>query len=89
VARIQKLAYGPKFYGLASELSSKTRYDKYAEAFDCYGELVTDPDEIKPAEGLRLGSPSGAGRAHRPRSGNDSGLRVGGFLQPRNIREKT
>ena len=49
VARIQKLAYGPKFYGLASKLSSKTRYDKYAEAFDCYGELVTDPDEIKSA----------------------------------------
>ena len=49
VARIQKLAYGPKFYGLGSKLSSKTRYDKYAEAFDCYGELVTDPDEIKPA----------------------------------------
>ena len=35
--------------GLGSSLSDKTRYDKYAEAFDCYGELVTDPNEIKPA----------------------------------------
>jgi acetolactate synthase-1/2/3 large subunit len=49
VARIQRLSHGPKFYGLASKLSSNTRYDKYAEAFDCYGELVTDPKEIKPA----------------------------------------
>jgi thiamine pyrophosphate-dependent acetolactate synthase large subunit-like protein len=23
--------------------------DKYAEAFNCYGELVTDPNEIRPA----------------------------------------
>jgi acetolactate synthase-1/2/3 large subunit len=49
VARIQRLAHGEKFYGLGSKLSANTKYDKYAEAFDCYGELVTDPNEIKPA----------------------------------------
>ncbi|MFX0134727.1 MAG: thiamine pyrophosphate-binding protein [Candidatus Hodarchaeota archaeon] len=49
VARIQKLAHGKKFFGLGSSLSDKTRYDKYAEAFDCYGELITDPNEIQPA----------------------------------------
>ena len=35
--------------GLGSSLSDETRYDKYAEAFNCYGELVTDPKEIQPA----------------------------------------
>ncbi|MHA1803660.1 MAG: thiamine pyrophosphate-binding protein [Promethearchaeota archaeon] len=49
VARIQKLAHGKKAFGLASSLSDETRYDKYAEAFNCHGELVTDPKEIKPA----------------------------------------
>ncbi len=49
VARVQKLAHGKKAFGLASSLSDDTRYDKYAEAFNCYGELVTDPNEIKPA----------------------------------------
>jgi acetolactate synthase-1/2/3 large subunit len=49
VARVQKLAHGKKAFGLASSLSDETRYDKYAEAFNCYGELVTDPKEIKPA----------------------------------------
>ncbi|MFW9825113.1 MAG: thiamine pyrophosphate-binding protein [Candidatus Thorarchaeota archaeon] len=46
VARGQKMTYGKKFYGLGSSLSSETRYDKYAEAFNCHGELVTDPNEI-------------------------------------------
>ncbi len=49
VARGQKVTHGKKFFGLGSSLSSDTRYDKYAEAFNCYGELVTDPNEIGPA----------------------------------------
>ncbi|MHA1197379.1 MAG: thiamine pyrophosphate-binding protein, partial [Promethearchaeota archaeon] len=49
VARIQKLAHGKKFFGLGSRLSDETRYDKYAEAFNCYGELITDPNDIRPA----------------------------------------
>ncbi|MHA2397924.1 MAG: thiamine pyrophosphate-binding protein [Promethearchaeota archaeon] len=49
VARGQKMAHGKKFYGLGSSLSDDTRYDKYAEAFNCYGELVTDPNEIRGA----------------------------------------
>ena len=49
VARSQKLAHGKKYFGLGSSLSDETRYDKYAEAFNCYGELVTDPNEIRPA----------------------------------------
>jgi acetolactate synthase-1/2/3 large subunit len=49
VARGQKMSHGKKFFGLGSSLSSDTRYDKYAEAFNCYGELVTDPNEIRPA----------------------------------------
>lgn len=49
VARGQKLAHGKEFFGLASSLSDETRYDKYAEAFNCYGELITDPKEIRPA----------------------------------------
>ena len=27
----------------------KFQYDKYAESFNCYGELITQPDEIKAA----------------------------------------
>ncbi|MFX1324084.1 MAG: thiamine pyrophosphate-binding protein [Promethearchaeota archaeon] len=49
VARGQKIAFGKKFMGLGSSLSDDTRYDKYAEAFNCYGELVSDPNEIGPA----------------------------------------
>jgi acetolactate synthase-1/2/3 large subunit len=49
VARGQKMIHGKKFFGLGSSLSNNTRYDKYAEAFDCYGELVVDPNEIRPA----------------------------------------
>lgn len=49
VARGQRIAFGRKAMGLGSSLNDKTRYDKYAEAFDCYGELITDPNEIKPA----------------------------------------
>ena len=49
VARGQKIAFGKKYMGLGSSLSDETRYDKYAEAFNCYGELVTDPKDIRPA----------------------------------------
>jgi len=49
VARTQKLVHGKKCFGLGSSLNEKTRYDKYAEAFDCYGELILDPKEICPA----------------------------------------
>ena len=49
VARGQKLAFGKKAMGIASSLSDETRYDKYAEAFNCHGELVIDPKEIQPA----------------------------------------
>ncbi|MFX1329396.1 MAG: thiamine pyrophosphate-binding protein [Promethearchaeota archaeon] len=49
VARSQKISHGKKFFGLGSSLTDKTRYDKYAEAFNCYGELVTGPNEISPA----------------------------------------
>ncbi|MFX0035945.1 MAG: thiamine pyrophosphate-binding protein [Candidatus Hermodarchaeota archaeon] len=49
VARGQKMSHGKKFFGLGTSLSNKTRYDKYAEAFNCFGELVTDPNGIRPA----------------------------------------
>ena len=49
VARGQKMSHGKKFFGLGSSLSNETRYDKYAEAFKCYGELITDPKEIRHA----------------------------------------
>lgn len=34
---------------VCSRLSKDVRYDKYAESLGAYGELVTEPDEIKPA----------------------------------------
>ena len=34
---------------LCSKLSEDVRYDKYAESMGAYGELVTEPDHIKPA----------------------------------------
>jgi len=34
---------------LCSKLSEAVRYDKYAESLGAYGELVTEPDQIKPA----------------------------------------
>jgi acetolactate synthase-1/2/3 large subunit len=36
-------------YDVCSKLSEDTRYDKYAESLGAYGELVTEPEEIKPA----------------------------------------
>ena len=38
-----------KAYDVGSKLSEAVRYDKYAESLGAYGELVTDPEEIKPA----------------------------------------
>ena len=34
---------------LCSKLSEDMRYDKYAESMGAYGEIVTEPEEIKPA----------------------------------------
>ena len=34
---------------VCSKLSEAVRYDKYAESLGAYGELVTDPEEIRPA----------------------------------------
>lgn len=36
-------------YDVCSKLSDAVRYDKFAESLGAYGELVTDPEEIKPA----------------------------------------
>ncbi len=36
-------------YDVCSKLSEDARYDKYAEGLGAYGELVTEPEEIKPA----------------------------------------
>ena len=36
-------------YDVCSKLSEDTRYDKYAESLGAYGELVTEPEEIRPA----------------------------------------
>ena len=38
-----------KAYDVCSKLNEAVRYDKYAESLGAYGELVTDPEEIKPA----------------------------------------
>ncbi len=41
-----KFLYG---YSLAAELRPATRYDQIAEALGCHAELVTKPDELRPA----------------------------------------
>jgi acetolactate synthase-1/2/3 large subunit len=41
-----KFLYG---YSLAAELRPATRYDQIAEALGCHAELVTEPDELRPA----------------------------------------
>jgi len=38
-----------KAYDVCSKLSEAVRYDKFAESLGGYGELVTDPEEIRPA----------------------------------------
>jgi acetolactate synthase I/II/III large subunit len=41
-----KFLYG---YSVAAELRPATRYDQVAEALGCHAELVTKPDELRPA----------------------------------------
>ena len=41
-----KFLYG---YSMAAELRPATRYDQIAEALGCHAELVTKPDELRPA----------------------------------------
>ena len=41
-----KFLYG---YSMAAELRPATRYDEIAEALGCHSELVTKPDELRPA----------------------------------------
>ncbi len=36
-------------YSVAAELRPETRYDRVAEALGCHGELVSTPDELRPA----------------------------------------
>jgi acetolactate synthase-1/2/3 large subunit len=36
-------------YSVAADLRPGTRYDQVAEALGCHGELVTKPDELRPA----------------------------------------
>lgn len=38
-----------KLHDVCTKLSEQVRYDKYAESLGAYGELVTEPEEIKPA----------------------------------------
>jgi len=45
-----------KAYDICSKLSDAVRYDKFAESLGGYGELVTDPEEIKPALKRAFGS---------------------------------
>jgi thiamine pyrophosphate-dependent acetolactate synthase large subunit-like protein len=41
-----KFLYG---YSVAAELRPATRYDQVAEALGCHAELVSRPDELRPA----------------------------------------
>jgi acetolactate synthase-1/2/3 large subunit len=41
-----KFLYG---YSMAAELRPATRYDQIAEALGCHAELVSKPDELRPA----------------------------------------
>jgi len=43
----QKAVHGERYIGV--NFHQDTRYDKLAEALGCYGELVTAPDQIRPA----------------------------------------
>ena len=36
-------------YSVAAELTPETRYDRVAEALGCHGELVSTPDQLRPA----------------------------------------
>ena len=37
------------YHDVCGKLNENVRYDKYAESLGAYGELVTDPEEIRPA----------------------------------------
>jgi len=50
-----KFLYG---YSVAAELRPETRYDQVVEALGCHAELVTRPEELRPA----LERAFGAGR---------------------------
>jgi thiamine pyrophosphate-dependent acetolactate synthase large subunit-like protein len=52
-----EMVYG---YSLAAELRPGTRYDLVAEALGCHGELVSRPDELRPAleRALASGQPA-------------------------------
>ena len=43
----QKVIHGGRCIGV--DFCADTRYDKLAEALGCYGEQVTEPDQIRPA----------------------------------------
>jgi len=43
-------------YSVAAELRPGTRYDQIAEALGCHGELVSRPDELRPALERALGA---------------------------------
>jgi acetolactate synthase-1/2/3 large subunit len=43
-------------YSVAADLRPGTRYDIVAEALGCHGELVSTPDELRPALERALGS---------------------------------
>jgi acetolactate synthase-1/2/3 large subunit len=47
-------------YSVAADLRPGTRYDKVAEALGCHGELVSQPDELRPAleRALASGQPA-------------------------------
>ncbi len=43
-------------YSVVADLRPGTRYDQVAEALGCHGELVSEPDELRPALERALGS---------------------------------
>jgi acetolactate synthase-1/2/3 large subunit len=53
VRHCQELA---NYYDVCGKLNENVRYDKYAESLGAYGELVTDPGEIRPALGRAFDS---------------------------------
>jgi acetolactate synthase-1/2/3 large subunit len=57
-SNMQKGTYGPD--SAVCTLLSYTRYDLMAQAMDCYGETVEEPDEIRPAleRAFRSGKPA-------------------------------
>jgi len=54
--RLPQVAMMGEERAIATKLAPGTRYDKLAEAFGGYGELVTDPAQIVPALGRAFAS---------------------------------